>query len=142
MTTSDNETFDEVFTEAMNRKAVKDYHTGVSNGMKLNVVRCVEDVVDHYAMRFRDAHAREVSELKNKCEEYERQPELMAETAKAALELLKKQESEIAELRACLREAIELHCINLNGDCLHCIRCGVCSYLKWRKALEGAEDVK
>lgn len=53
--------------------------------------------------RIEAAHMREVDELKNKCEEYERQPELMAETAKAALELLKTQESKIKELRECLR---------------------------------------
>lgn len=49
---------------------------------------------------------------------------------------------EVAELIECLREAIELHCDNLDGDCLHCIRCGVCNYLKWRKALEGANNDK
>lgn len=47
---------------------------------------------------------------------------------------------EVAELSECLNEAVRLHCDNLDGDCLHCIRCGVCNYLKWRKALEGAND--
>lgn len=59
----------------------------------------------YFADRIEAAHRREIAELKNKCEEYERQPELMAETAKAALELLKAQESKIAELRECLKVA-------------------------------------
>ena len=62
-----------------------------------------EDDIDDLADRIDDAHGREVAELKKKCEEYERQPELMAETAAAALELLKAQESKIAELREYLK---------------------------------------
>ena len=78
-----------------------------------------------------------VAELQRKCEEYERQPELMAETAKAALELLKAQDSKISELRECLKEAFELicdmYCESENCDC--CVR-----NMKWSKALEGAKD--
>lgn len=58
------------------------------------------------ADRIEAAHKREVSELKNKCEEYERQSELTAETAKVALELLKTQESKIKELRKQARTVI------------------------------------
>lgn len=51
---------------------------------------------------------------------------------------------EVAELQGCLKEAVRLHCDNLDGDCLHCIRCGVCDYLKWREVLAKAagEEVK
>lgn len=101
-----------------------------------------------------DRLRREVAELKNKCEEYERQPELMAETAKAALELPKAQESKIAELRECLQEAINNECNYCRtvrsdgtyGKCEHLRADGECDHLrdvkcivhKWRKALEGA----
>ena len=52
---------------------------------------------------------------------------------------------EVAELYECLKEAVSLHCADLNEDCLHCHQIGVCSFYKWRKALEatkGAEDAK
>ena len=110
---SENETVDEVFAEAMNRKAVRDYRMGISNGMKINVVRCAEDVVDYYAMRFRDSHKREVAELERK----------------------------VAELRECLKEAIQEKCPFLRMRCKHGELCDYeCGTFKWRKALKGASN--
>lgn len=106
----------------------------------------VKYIMSDLTRRFEAAHKREVAELKKKCEEYERQPELMAETAKSALELLKAQDSKIAELRECLESACEIY-VRQNGCtpgrkddaiCAHddCDQDG-CPIKRWRKALEG-----
>ena len=99
--------------------------------------------------RIEASHGREVEELKKKCEEYERQPELMAETAKEALELLKAQDSKIAELRECLKEAVNAKCAmcayrdsELEAYYDNGFKCDEsdCEAFKWRKALEGGES--
>ena len=73
------------------------------------------------------AHRREIAELKKKCEEYERQPELMAETANAALELLKSQDAKIAELRECLR---------LSSNSMEMVVQWLDKYPEWQKCLK------
>lgn len=95
-------------------------------------------IVSDLTRRFEAAHKREVAELKKKCEEYERQPELMADTAKAALELLKAQDSKIAELCECLKEACSLQ---LRCDSCKIRKCdSICAMkLKWHKAMEGVQ---
>lgn len=94
------------------------------------------------ANRLEVAHKREIAELKKKCEEYERQPELMAETAASALELLKAQEAKIAKLRETLRQAVVEYC----HSCNHCTyadgayecdeKQGKCFVQEWRKVFE------
>lgn len=130
--TSENETFNEVFAEAMNRKAVRDYHNGVSNGMKLSVVRCVEDVVDYYAMRFCDAKNREVAELIE-----ERNTEIKRRIIA---------EKSLSELRKCLEKTVNKHCVmyctGLDVDCPHCNLVGVCNFHELCEALEAVKGAE
>lgn len=95
-------------------------------------------IMSFTANRLEVAHKREIAELKKKCEEYERQPELMAETAASALELLKAQEAKIAKLRETLRQAIVEYChdceAHIDGKCAS--KAGTCFVQEWRKAFE------
>ena len=71
-----------------------------------------------YALKQIDLKDKEIKELKKKIDEYERQPELMAETASEALQTLQEQDAEIAELRKRLKvadEALE-KCVNYNNS--------------------------
>lgn len=91
----------------------------------------------------------EIENLKKKIDEYERQPELMAETAREALQTLQDQDAEITELRECLKQACEVAC---DGCCLAVwnnqkfVKCKKHSNWKcpfgaerWRKALKGVK---
>lgn len=81
----------------------------------------------------------EIAKLNAKCKEYERQPELMAETAREALRTLQEQDAEIAELRECLKEAVDLYRLHLEkSNCMRRVSLSV-SIDKWRKALEGVK---
>ena len=71
-----------------------------------------------YALEQIDLKDKEIKELKKKIDEYERQPELMAETALEALRTLQEQDAEIAELRKRLKvteDALE-KCVNYNNS--------------------------
>ena len=71
-----------------------------------------------YALEQIDLKDKEIKELKKKIDEYERQPELMAETALEALRTLQEQDAEIAKLRECLKvaeDALEKY-VNYNNS--------------------------
>lgn len=99
--------------------------------------------------RIETAHRREVDKYKNKWHEAVTLAfdiDKLASIEKQTESLLKKNEiiaglrREVAELRECLKEAVDFHCgkcINKGGPCNK-----DCLFDKWRKALEGAEDEK
>lgn len=139
---SENETVADIVNEMRGIKGGQ--HT--NGGLSFERWRAKCQFADDYADRIEAAHRSDVAELKRKCEEYERQPELMAETAKAALELLKAQDAKIAELRECLAEAVRERCEKMcmptalitKNEIIRNFCDNKCPYRKWRKALEGA----
>ena len=104
--------------------------------------------VHYLADRILAAHKREIAaknavieNLKKKIDEYERQPELMAETAREALRTLKEQDAVIAELRECLKEAVREKCPFTRMSCKHGEQCDYeCGTEKWCKALKGSNN--
>ena len=93
-----------------------------------------------YALEQIDLKDNEIKELKKKIDEYERQPELMAETALEALRTLQEQDAEIAKLRECLKDAVDLYRLHLEkSNCMCRVSLSV-SIDKWRKALEGSNN--
>ena len=99
------------------------------------------DTVIKDLVRNLSAKDAEIENLKKKIDEYERQPELMAETAREALRTLKEQDAEIAELRECLREAVREKCPFTRMSCKYGEQCDYqCGTERWRKALEGGNN--
>ena len=94
----------------------------------------------------------EILSLKSKIDEYERQPELMADVATKALELLKRQDDEITPLRSlvkALADAIE-KVLPENADCCHvestlckdgCMPNGKCNIDTIRALVANAREV-
>lgn len=143
---------------ATDNETVEDI-VNIMRGAIYPVSRCPDLTMRGYADRIESAHKREVAELKTAYDravsadarhavdnerlnrevaELKRELELTRQQRnRARLDMQEKFMHKIEELRECLKEAVRLHCDNLDGDCLHCIRCGVCDYLKWRKTLEG-----
>ena len=93
-----------------------------------------------YALEQIDLKDKEIKELKKKIDEYERQPELMAETALEALRTLQEQDAEIAKLRKCLKEAVDYCCSLCKSKGKACEFDGFCAEQRWRKALEGSNN--
>ena len=68
-----------------------------------------------FAIRILAAHKREIAakdaeilSLKSKIDEYERQPELMADVAKKQLALIKRQDAKIASLKSLIKELADI----------------------------------
>ena len=102
------------------------------------------DEADLERVRLRDevaAKDAEILSLKSKIDEYERQPELMADVATKALALLKRQDAEIASLRALVKELADNALLLKDEVCVGCPQklsvCEVqkCSLVKCTDAL-------
>ena len=73
---------------------------------RLTIVANYENVIKDLVRNI-SAKDAEIENLKKKIDEYERQPELMAETAREALRTLQEQDAEIAELKDCILKEID-----------------------------------